>query len=136
MSTIRQQVSFPWTSTAQRAVVFACGDGRNDLKGSPSTTRPDLSEMMAGVGRWERPQGAGAETTEIIMTAAPTKKSTLLRLISHPKGVTIDALMKAIGWQPHSVRAALTGLRKDGHKIGRSTNKKRNSVYRIAREEK
>lgn len=69
------------------------------------------------------------------MTAAPTKKSTLLRLVSHPKGATIDALMKAIGWQPHSVRAALTGLRKDGHKIERSTNNKGSSVYRIIREE-
>lgn len=69
------------------------------------------------------------------MSATPTKKSTLLKLLSRPKGATIDALVKAIGWQPHSIRAALTGLRKDGHKIERSNDDTGITVYRIARED-
>ena len=69
------------------------------------------------------------------MTATPTKKSTLLKLISRPMGASIDVLTKATGWQAHSVRAALTGLRKDGHKIERANDNKRKSVYRIAKED-
>ncbi len=69
------------------------------------------------------------------MTATSTKKSTLLKLISRPKGASIDALTKATGWQAHSVRAALTGMRKNGHKIERAHANKDNSVYRIARED-
>ncbi len=69
------------------------------------------------------------------MTAIATKKSTLLKLISRPKGATIDTLVKAIGWQPHSIRAALTGLRKDGHEIERSNDGKGIAVYRLVRED-
>lgn len=69
------------------------------------------------------------------MTATPTKKSTLLKLVSRPKGASIDTLTKATGWQAHSVRAALTGLRKEGHKIERADDNKGNSVYRIASED-
>ncbi|MGJ8583434.1 MAG: DUF3489 domain-containing protein [Marinosulfonomonas sp.] len=43
------------------------------------------------------------------------------------------ALQSATGWQPHSVRAALSGLRKAGYTIDRSDPEiaGRTSVYRI-----
>ena len=69
------------------------------------------------------------------MTATPTKKSILLKLLNRPKGATIDALVKGIGWQPHSVRAALTGLRKEGHEIARTNDAKGITVYRITRKD-
>ncbi len=69
------------------------------------------------------------------MTASLTKKSTLLKLISRPKGANIDALTKATGWQAHSVRAGLTGLRKDGHKVERIKNHKGYRAYRIVGED-
>jgi hypothetical protein len=54
------------------------------------------------------------------MTATPTKKSILLKLLNRPKGATIDALVKGIGWQPHSVRAALTAHSDEsGHRFRR-----------------
>lgn len=43
-------------------------------------------------------------------------QSTLRR----PTGTSLDTICKATGWQPHSVRAALSGLRKAGHAIERS----------------
>ena len=39
-------------------------------------------------------------------------------------GATMPAMMQATGWQAHSVRAGLTGLRKSGVTIERSTNRK------------
>ena len=54
-------------------------------------------------------------------------------MLQRPSGATIDALCEATGWQAHSVRAALTGLRKTGHQIERdeAESKTGKTVYRI-----
>ena len=48
------------------------------------------------------------------------KAGTILALLSRPKGAGINELQKATGWQAHSIRAAITGLRKRGITITRS----------------
>ncbi len=67
------------------------------------------------------------------MPAKPTKTATILKLLRRPKGASIAELQKATGWKPHSVRAALTGLRKKGHKIERKKNAKDTTIYRITK---
>ena len=67
------------------------------------------------------------------MPAKPTKIATILKLLCRPKGASIAELQKATGWKPHSVRAALTGLRKKGHKIERKKNAKDTTIYRITK---
>ena len=51
---------------------------------------------------------AGAKKT-------PTKKDELIRLLR--AGVDVATLGECLGWQPHTVRAAITGLRKAGHVV-------------------
>ncbi len=46
-----------------------------------------------------------------------TKLVTIHRLLNRKSGATLSSLEKATGWQPHSVRAALSTLRKDGYTI-------------------
>lgn len=41
-------------------------------------------------------------------TSKPTKARTLIKLISRPNGATVDELMKATGWQQHTVRAVIS----------------------------
>ena len=48
-----------------------------------------------------------------------TKSGIMLDLLKRSKGASIGQLRQATGWQPHSVRAALTGFRKRGHEIER-----------------
>jgi hypothetical protein len=48
------------------------------------------------------------------------KVDAILTLVRRPEGARIAELQKATGWQPHSVRAALTGLRKRGIDVTRS----------------
>ncbi len=48
------------------------------------------------------------------------KAGTILGLLRRPKGSKITELQKATGWQAHSIRAAITGLRKRGIAITRS----------------
>jgi hypothetical protein len=47
----------------------------------------------------------------------PGKIGTVLALLQCNDGATLAELVAATGWQPHTVRAALTGLRKKGHGI-------------------
>lgn len=61
-----------------------------------------------------------------------TKQAQVLELLSRPKGATTAQLMDATGWLAHTVRAALTGLRKRGHEIERKKGKDGVSVYVIA----
>ena len=54
--------------------------------------------------------------------AAPrkgTKQALVIGLLERKTGATIDEMIKATGWQAHSVRAALTGLRKRGIEVAR-----------------
>ena len=63
-------------------------------------------------------------------SAPPTKTATVIKLMKRRNGATLDRLTEATGWQTHTVRAALTGLKKRGHAIERL---KENGVsrYRI-----
>lgn len=50
-------------------------------------------------------------------TAPKTKLDTVSQLIRRTEGATLDELITATGWQPHSVRAAISGLRKQGLEV-------------------
>ncbi len=67
--------------------------------------------------------------------ARQTKQAAILNLLRRAKGASIDDLTSATGWQAHSVRAALTGLRKRGHEIERSVESGA-SRYRIIEKRK
>jgi hypothetical protein len=66
------------------------------------------------------------------MSAKPTKIETVLKKLHRPSGASIEQLQKATGWQPHSVRAALTGLRKKGHNVERGRDAKGITRYCVA----
>lgn len=45
---------------------------------------------------------------------APGKQEVLRDLLARPEGASLAELQAASGWQAHSVRAAISGLRKRG----------------------
>jgi hypothetical protein len=62
-----------------------------------------------------------------------TKQEALLALLSQPAGTTIDSMIKATGWQPHSVRGFLAGVVNRRLKLKLSSAKVGGvRVYRIA----
>lgn len=62
---------------------------------------------------------------------AGSKQALLIEMLSSDEGSTLDRLIEATGWLPHTTRAALTGLRKRGFAIERSRREGDSSVYRI-----
>ncbi|MEM9086344.1 MAG: DUF3489 domain-containing protein [Pseudomonadota bacterium] len=46
-----------------------------------------------------------------------TKKAKLIALMKREGGVSLAAASKSLGWQPHTVRATISGLRKAGYAI-------------------
>jgi hypothetical protein len=47
----------------------------------------------------------------------PSKSAAVLAMLLRPEGATLDQLVIATGWLPHTARAALTGLKKKGHEV-------------------
>jgi hypothetical protein len=61
---------------------------------------------------------------------AGTKQALVLELLGQESGATLDDLVAATGWLPHTTRAALTGLRKKAHHLVKA-KEERGTVYRI-----
>jgi hypothetical protein len=47
----------------------------------------------------------------------PSKQQQLAQLLVRDEGTTLDQMIAATGWLPHTTRAALTGLKKKGYVI-------------------
>lgn len=58
------------------------------------------------------------------------KSDLVIRLLQRNGGATLDEIVGATGWLPHTTRAALTGLKEKGHQL---TSEKADGVrrYRI-----
>lgn len=61
-----------------------------------------------------------------------TKAAIVEGLLSREGGASIEAMCEATGWQAHSCRAFLSGLKKKGRTIIRSTDDGGRSVYMLA----
>jgi hypothetical protein len=64
--------------------------------------------------------------------ARPSKKASVLGLLQRPQGAAIGELTEATGWQPHSVRAVLTGFRTEGKELIRAKGEGGTTRYRIS----
>lgn len=64
-------------------------------------------------------------------TAAPreSKIALVTKLLTQPGGASLDEMVAATSWLPHTTRAALSGLRKKGHAV---TSDKVDGVTRYA----
>ncbi len=66
---------------------------------------------------------------------ASTKRAVLIGMLERPDGASVAELGQRLGWLPHTVRAAITGLRHAGREVTRSKDAEGQSVYRLARRE-
>ena len=53
-------------------------------------------------------------TAQLELVPGVTKRAQLIILLECNEGASLDDMVAATGWLPHTTRAALTGLRKSG----------------------
>ena len=65
---------------------------------------------------------------------ADSKQAQLIAMLKRAKGASIDEIVEAFGWQPHTVRGAIAGAlkKKLGLDVTSEKDEKRGRVYRIA----
>jgi hypothetical protein len=79
-----------------------------------------------------QPQTAGDTRPENVNSGS--KQSRVLAMLQSPAGATIAAVMKATGWQPHSVRGFLAGVVRKRLKLELGSTKVDGTrVYRITK---
>jgi len=71
-----------------------------------------------------------SKTKATAKPARKTKSATVTRMLAREKGATLEEIGKATGWQQHSCRAFLTGLRKKGAAVMKEEHDGK-TTYRI-----
>ena len=86
------------------------------------TTTSDTTEVTSGT----------IEKDAAVRTES--KKDRLIGMLSRDAGTTIAEISAALDWQPHTTRAAITGLRKSGHEVetAKAVDGTSGLIYRIA----
>lgn len=74
---------------------------------------------------------ADTDRTTAPQPRAGSKQGQLIILLSRDDGASIVEIATALGWLPHTTRAALTGLRHKGYELAREISSDRGSLYRI-----
>jgi hypothetical protein len=111
----------------------------------PDTDLDPSSSSQSPAGKDGKRQGKGARphvdsnsesTTETNSEThstprAGTKQAVIITLLERQQGATLDELVTATGWLPHTTRAALTGLRKKRYTIAKQRDESGKTVYCI-----
>ena len=96
----------------------------------PVITKTGRAAVGADAGKTRRGGNQHNGSTSSATIRSGTKQALLLTLLTRANGAPMSEMTKATGWQSHSVRAALTGLRKRGIAVLCGKNDAGTTVYR------
>ena len=100
---------------------------------SKSAKKPAKSPLSANAAK---PAHRSADKPKINKTDAPSKQARVIAMLQSPTGTTIAAIMKATGWQQHSVRGFLAGVVRKRLKLTLTSKKVNgNRNYQITSED-
>ena len=84
-----------------------------------------------------KPRSKDADTAPVSVSSpdlprASTKRAMLIGMLERAQGASVAEIGQRLGWLPHTVRAAITGLRHAGRDVTRRKNESGQTVYRLA----
>lgn len=88
-----------------------------EQKRESNPTRPAAAQRLAKQTSVSTKTPSAPSAPEAVPVCKATKRDQLAALIVRDEGATLDQMIAATGWLPHTTRAALTGLRKAGYEI-------------------
>jgi hypothetical protein len=107
------------------------GSVKNSALSITNDERPEKTALKP------KPRSKGADTAPVSvsspdMARASTKRALLIGMIERAQGASVAEIGQRLGWLPHTVRAAITGLRHAGREVTRSKNESGQTLYRLA----
>jgi Protein of unknown function (DUF3489) len=99
---------------------------------SKNTTLPPKDQASQSEPAPEGVNLATARMPDADRPRASTKRAVLIGMLERPEGASVAEIGQRLGWLPHTVRAAITGLRHAGREVTRSKDTTGQSVYRFA----
>lgn len=119
------QVPAPVAPRADRGKKAAANVRQVRKAGKPRKTGPrDVGSKPASAAK-------KVKAAQPAASRGGTKLDQVQKLLSRKGGATIQQMMEATNWLPHTTRAVLTGFRKRGFDIQREAVKDKPTVYRI-----
>lgn len=101
------------------------GDSSTDIEGENHALNKPGAKRKPRAATKLKSAGTGKQT-------AKSKKDQLVAHLSKPNGARISVIVERLGWQAHTVRAALSGLRRQGVEVAMSKSSKTGeTVYAI-----
>ena len=105
--------------------------GNNAKPAQPAVAQP------APVASQFEPESAGSDAATASASGADqppvsTKHAMLIAMLEPAQGASVAEIGQRLGWLPHTVRAAITGLRHAGREVTRNKDESGQSVYRLA----
>ncbi len=133
-----QAIALKLTAAALKAIAADANEDTGDALPTDDDSEETNTELRVvesqEVTPVHRTAAAGVRPSQPIVPRAGTKIRQVIVALEEGSGATIDEIMTATGWLPHTTRAALAGLRKRGYTIEADrSDRTRGSVYRIAR---
>jgi Protein of unknown function (DUF3489) len=122
------------TTAGTKAFAALADDGEGGSRHNPEGgvgTEPQKPErpsrrIAKGIVKEQAP-------ASITAPRSGTKIDHVKKMVRRPEGATLEAIVRATGWLPHTTYAALTGLRKRGYALERSRNDQVGpAIYRLA----
>jgi hypothetical protein len=116
-------------------------DGAGTTAAAPPKASLNGSEVAHDKPQQARSRSKPTAAPADLATASPsggeqppatTKRAKLIAMIERAEGASVAEIGQRLGWLPHTVRAAITGLRKAGREVTRSKDADDRSVYRLA----